>query len=127
MRRRFLGPILFSAAVFSLAGCLGDRLAGGSGVGNPTKGSVTLALMAGEPGAAAAKASAALATSWTSNAAARSWSTTTRRSSGSASATRIRVVVVEEGLWGMTMPRRVMRFTDRARATRRPGLNPLNT
>ena len=43
-----------------LAGCLGDKVAGGTGVGNPTKGSVTLALVADDTPAAkaAAKASA---------------------------------------------------------------------
>ncbi|MDB5103391.1 MAG: hypothetical protein JWP91_1080 [Fibrobacteres bacterium] len=48
--------IALSAAF--LAGCVGERVAGGTGVGNPAKGSVTVSMQASAGGNALAKASA---------------------------------------------------------------------
>lgn len=47
---------LLAITVAALAGCLGDRVAGGTGVGNPTKGSVTLAMQAAAGGTLAKRA-----------------------------------------------------------------------
>lgn len=52
MRNPASGAILCALTALALSGCLGDRLAGGTGVGNPTKGSVTVALIATDPAAA---------------------------------------------------------------------------
>ncbi len=46
------------AASLLIAGCLSERTAGSTGVGNPVQGSVTVALLAEEPAAPAAKAGA---------------------------------------------------------------------
>jgi hypothetical protein len=61
--RSLRAALAAGAAVACLSGCIADRTAGGTGVGNPAKGSVTVAMVAVDsaPAAKAAAKTAALA------------------------------------------------------------------